>query len=80
MRNLPVIALTILVVSVSGCGDKAKCQRAIDDLRLSRQQLHNGVFTPDAAGGADVPDLNRLTETARKLEEARSDSATYCRQ
>jgi len=48
-------------------------------LRLSRQQLHNGVFTPDAAGGAEVPDLNRLTETARKLEEARSDSATYCR-
>ena len=70
----------VLALVVCGCGDKGKCDRALDDLRLTRQQLHNGVFTLPDANGAGVPNLNALTETARKLEEARSDSATYCRQ
>ncbi len=70
----------VLALIVSGCGDKAKCDQALDDLRLSRQQLHNGVFTLPDENGAGVPNLNALTETSRKLEEARTDSATYCRQ
>jgi hypothetical protein len=47
---------------------------------LTRQQLHNGVFTLPDENGAGVPNLNALTETARKLEEAKNDSVTYCHQ
>jgi hypothetical protein len=77
---LRATAFVVVVLSVSGCGDKEKCDRALDDIRLTRQQLHNGVFTLPDENGAGVPNLNALTETARKLEEAKNDSVTYCHQ